>query len=77
MELPQSLRQAGWARSPYRCLQLLRLTGGGIKSGCVLGWPTTILYLLGLDDLKPTFKFPGRNFRLTDVHGEVMHKLPA
>jgi hypothetical protein len=37
----------------------------------------TILHLLGLDHLKLTYKFQGRNFRLTDVHGEVVHKLLA
>jgi uncharacterized protein (DUF1501 family) len=37
----------------------------------------TILHLLGLDHLKLTFKFQGRNFRLTDVSGEVIEKLIA
>ena len=30
----------------------------------------TILHLLGLDHTKLTFRFQGRDFRLTDVHGE-------
>ena len=29
----------------------------------------TILHLLGLDHLKLTFRFQGRDFRLTDVQG--------
>jgi len=37
----------------------------------------TILHLLGLDHTKLTFKFQGRDFRLTDVHGEVVTKLLA
>lgn len=37
----------------------------------------TILHLLGLDHLKLTYKFQGRNFRLTDVHGEIAQKLLA
>ena len=37
----------------------------------------TILHLLGIDHLKLTYKFQGRNFRLTDVHGEVVQKLLA
>jgi hypothetical protein len=37
----------------------------------------TILHLLGLDHTRLTFKFQGRNFRLTDVHGEVVKKLLA
>jgi len=35
------------------------------------------LHLLGIDHLKLTYKFQGRNFRLTDVHGEVVQKLLA
>jgi hypothetical protein len=37
----------------------------------------TILHLLGLDHLRLTFRFQGRDFRLTDVAGEVVHKLLA
>jgi hypothetical protein len=37
----------------------------------------TILHLLGLDHLKLTYKYAGRDFRLTDVHGEVVHDILA
>jgi hypothetical protein len=37
----------------------------------------TLLHLLGLDHTRLTFRFQGRDFRLTDVHGEVMTKLLA
>ena len=37
----------------------------------------TILHLLGFDHTKLTYKFQGRNFRLTDVSGEVVEKLVA
>jgi hypothetical protein len=37
----------------------------------------TILHLLGLDHEKLTFKFQGRQFRLTDVGGNVIQKLLA
>jgi hypothetical protein len=37
----------------------------------------TILHLLGLDHTKLTFAFQGRQFRLTDVSGQVIHKLVA
>ncbi len=33
----------------------------------------TILHLLGMDHKKLTFHFSGREMRLTDVHGEVVH----
>jgi hypothetical protein len=32
----------------------------------------TMLYLLGIDHTRLTFKLVGRDFRLTDVHGEVV-----
>lgn len=35
----------------------------------------TILRCLGLDHLKLTYNFQGRDFRLTDVHGEVVHDI--
>ena len=35
----------------------------------------TILKCLGIDHTKLTFKYQGRNFRLTDVHGEVVQKI--
>jgi len=37
----------------------------------------TILHLLGLEHTRLTYKFQGRDFRLTDVHGEVVSKLLA
>ncbi len=37
----------------------------------------TILHLLGFDHLKLTYRFQGRDFRLTDVAGEVVQKLLA
>jgi hypothetical protein len=37
----------------------------------------TILHLLGLDHEKLTFRYAGRNFRLTDVHGRVVKELFA
>ena len=37
----------------------------------------TMLHLLGVDHTKLTFKFQGRRFRLTDVHGNVVKTLLA
>jgi hypothetical protein len=37
----------------------------------------TILHLLGIDHLKLTFRFQGRDYRLTDVGGNVVGKLLA
>jgi uncharacterized protein (DUF1501 family) len=37
----------------------------------------TILHLMGLDHLRLTFRFQGRDFRLTDVAGQVVEKMLA
>jgi hypothetical protein len=37
----------------------------------------TILHVMGIDHTKLIFKFQGRDFRLTDVHGEVVKGLLA
>jgi len=37
----------------------------------------TILHLLGMDHTRLTYRHAGRNFRLTDVHGEVAHSIIA
>jgi hypothetical protein len=37
----------------------------------------TMLYLLGIDHKKLTYKFQGRDFRLTDVHGNVVQEILA
>ncbi len=37
----------------------------------------TILHCLGIDHKRLTFKFQGRHFRLTDVHGDVVDKMLA
>ncbi len=37
----------------------------------------TILHQLGVDHTKLTFKFQGRHFRLTDVHGNVVRSVLA
>lgn len=35
----------------------------------------TLLHLLGLDHEKLTYRYSGRDFRLTDVHGKVVHDI--
>jgi uncharacterized protein (DUF1501 family) len=35
----------------------------------------TILHLMGLDHEKLTYRYAGRDFRLTDVHGNVIHEI--
>jgi hypothetical protein len=35
----------------------------------------TILHCLGIDHERLTYRFQGRNYRLTDVHGNVVQKI--
>jgi uncharacterized protein (DUF1501 family) len=37
----------------------------------------TLLHLLGFDHTRLTFRFQGRDFRLTDVHGQLVERLLA
>jgi hypothetical protein len=37
----------------------------------------TILHLMGIDHEKLTYRYSGRDFRLTDVHGRVVHDIIA
>ena len=37
----------------------------------------TILHLMGIDHEKQTFRYSGRDFRLTDVHGKVVSDIIA
>jgi hypothetical protein len=37
----------------------------------------TMLALMGIDHLKLTYRFQGRDFRLTDVHGKVLREIIA
>jgi len=37
----------------------------------------TILHCLGFEHTKLTYKFQGRHYRLTDVHGEMVKPILA
>ena len=40
-------------------------------------WHATILHLLGLNHAELTYRYAGRDFRLTDVYGNVMKDIIA
>lgn len=40
-------------------------------------WHATILHLLGLDHERLTYRYAGRDMRLTDVKGQVVHEIIA
>ncbi|MED6326963.1 MAG: DUF1501 domain-containing protein, partial [Verrucomicrobiota bacterium] len=51
---------------------------GAIDRDChVHDLHATVLHLLGLDHKRLTFRFQGRDFRLTDVHGNVIEEALA
>jgi len=49
-----------------------------IENKChIHDWHATILHLLGLDHTQLTYRYAGRDFRLTDVHGNVARDIIA
>ncbi len=40
-------------------------------------WHATMLHLMGLDHERLTYRYAGRDFRLTDVHGNVLNEILA
>ena len=54
-------------------------TGGEAVEGVmdIHDWHATILHALGLDHERLTYNHAGRDFRLTDVHGNVHHDIFA
>ena len=40
-------------------------------------WHATILHLMGLDHTRLTYRYAGRDFRLTDVYGNVVEDILA
>ncbi len=36
-----------------------------------------MLHLLGLDHMRLVYRYGGRDFRLTNVHGSVVHEIVA
>jgi hypothetical protein len=52
--------------------------GEAVENKChVHDWHATILHLLGLDHERLTYRYAGRNFRLTDVYGTVIKDIVA
>ncbi len=62
-----------WVTGPDGLTQATLLTQTRAPSGERL----PILHLLGIDHTRLTYKFQGRNFRLTDVHGRVVQPVLA
>ena len=54
-----------------RCVQIMRMRR--VDSAHTHDLHATILHQLGLDHERLTFRHAGRDFRLTDVHGNVLH----
>ncbi len=44
---------------------------------CLFVATAAILHLLGIDHTKLSYRYSGRDFRLTDVHGEVVREILA
>lgn len=54
-----------------------RHVGATVASNRVHDFHATILPLLGFDHTKLTYRHAGRDYRLTDVHGNVVKRILA
>ena len=84
MTLSSAFRTAGLVEANSGCN---RFAGRGIIYGAtrndgvnvvpdgvhVHDLQATILHLMGIDHERLTYEYQGRDFRLTDVHGNVVH----
>ncbi len=52
----------------------IEVTSGAVH---IHDFHATILYLLGIDHTRLTFRYAGRDFRLTDVAGRVIQEIVA
>ena len=54
---------------------------GAFPVGAVIAGGATVLatavHLLGIDHKRLTYRYQGRDYRLTDVHGHVVHDILA
>ena len=68
----------GGVKGGFEYGQTDELGFGVVENGVeVYDLQATILHLLGLDHLKLTYRFQGRDYRLTDIHGNVVEDLIA
>ena len=44
----------------------------GADAGRAVDFQATLMHLIGFDHEKLTYRFQGRDYRLTDVHGHVV-----
>lgn len=50
--------------------------GVAVENKChIHDWHATVLHLLGLDHSRLTYRYAGRDFRLTDVYGNVVQEI--
>ncbi|MBI1313126.1 DUF1501 domain-containing protein [bacterium] len=68
----------GGVKGGFEYGQTDELGFGVVENGVeVYDLQATILHLLGLNHLKLTYRFQGRDYRLTDIHGNVVESLIA
>ena len=67
----------GTPGGPGTDLLLIGGLGAQICATCVDDFHATLLHLLGFDHERLTFRHAGRDFRLTDVSGEVVRDVLA
>ena len=77
---PARLHRPGWPAAASRAAYIHGATDEiGFKAVddrvSINDLHATILHLLGLDHKRLTYRYNGRDFRLTDVHGDVVREM--
>jgi uncharacterized protein (DUF1501 family) len=68
----------GGTKSGFSYGQTDELAFNVAESPChVHDFQATVMHLLGIDHERLTYRFQGRDFRLTDVHGKIVHDVIA
>jgi len=68
----------GGTKSGYSYGQTDELAFNVAENPChVHDFQATVMHLLGIDHERLTYRFQGRDFRLTDVHGKIVHDVIA
>jgi hypothetical protein len=63
--------------APHAVIRCGTSPGGVADAVQVHDLHATMLHLLGIDHKRLTYRFQGRNFRLTDVSGQVIKPILA
>ena len=76
-EAPVKMPSVAVTRTGRSVAALMATRASAIWLASIRNHAATVLHLLGFDHEKLTYRYAGRDFRLTDVHGHVVKDILA